>query len=322
MATPTSTALSRPDHRPLVVGEALGPAQLAAARLLVRRALAEIPARLVQAALFGSRARAEAHPGSDVDILLVFHSLPPDREPHAGQAEAIAASVAAITGIPVTVWSVSLVDLDRGNRTPMLVDALEDALPIWCRTDPLPPVRFTPEDALHCVQALMQRVAEGGIEFSRALARRDFEGAARRARDDLVRLSTGFLLLQGVTRPRRGDAVRAALELGLVRGGTAAAVRLALAWAADSFGADGADEHRPLTPPPLPPAGLADAVEHLRARVTREAERRHRSCTFRELARRSVPRHRGPDPPRGTERSLPTLGSTSQAERANRGPPK
>ena len=102
--------------------------ETAAVAELIDRVRRDIPAALVQASLFGSRARGDARRDSDIDVLLVFQRLPPDREPHASRAEAIAEQVAARTGIPVTVWSVSLPDLERGWRTPMLVDALADSV--------------------------------------------------------------------------------------------------------------------------------------------------------------------------------------------------
>lgn len=101
----------------------LTPQEQSAARYLVWNVLESVPAELVEAALFGSKARGEARPDSDLDILLVFRDLPPDREPHAGIAEDLADRVAAETGVPVAVWSVSLPDLRPGARTPMLVDA-------------------------------------------------------------------------------------------------------------------------------------------------------------------------------------------------------
>src|SRR5215218_9816382 len=108
----------------------LRPREHAAAMELVRRVWRGVPAALWRALLFGSRARGEGRPDSDLGVLLVFHALPPDREPHAGIAEWIAEDVAEETGVPVTVWSVSRMDLERGRRTPMLVDSLDDGIPL------------------------------------------------------------------------------------------------------------------------------------------------------------------------------------------------
>ena len=196
-------------------------------------------------------------------MLLIFHDLPWDREPQAGMAEEIADRVAADTGVPVTVWSVSLPDLERGNRTPMLVDALDDGIPLW-PTD-APPVRadYTPDDALFCTGALLDRVGEGSSEVAAACEAGDGQAAARRARDDLVRMCTAALLLDGVTRPRRGDAVRAFVR----RDGCPPALGEVMRWAAESYGVDGRDGDGAVRPPPGGLAAAAAAVEAVRRRV-------------------------------------------------------
>ena len=246
---------------PITIEHALDPVERAAARWLVERVLAEVPAELVQVSLFGSRARGDSRPDSDIDLLLTFRRLPHDREPQATQAEEIADQVAADTGVPITVWTVSLVDLERGLRTPMLVDALADAIPFWCAGPPLPPVPFTPEDAVRCAGALLDRVAEGEAEVDDHLGVGDVDAAARRVRDDLVRMCVGLHLLRGHTRPRRGDAAQ-----GILRsedGALPPGVRRALAWAAGSYGPEGRDEDGPVSPPPDPRAAMR-AVGHLR----------------------------------------------------------
>jgi hypothetical protein len=255
-------------------------------RQLIDLVLREIPADLEQASLFGSRARGDDRPDSDIDILLIFRWLPPDREPHASHAEALAERVAASTGVPVTVWSVSLPDLERGWRTPMLVDALEDSQPLWCRDCPLPPLPFTPEDALRCVGSLLERVNEGSREFELHLEEGDAERAWRRGRDDIVRLCTAELLLYGLTRPRRGEAVVEIERIGGARmSGEAGAI---LRWAAESYGPDGRDEDAAISPPPGGARPLSTTMGSLRERV---------------LERRA--RLRGTDPLRPGTRSVP-----------------
>jgi predicted nucleotidyltransferase len=251
------------------IQDLLPPRELAATCFFVSQILSEIPVPLIEAALFGSRARGQGRPDSDVDVLLVFRHLPPDREPFATDAERIAEEVAAVTGSPVTVWSVSLPDLARGVRTPMLVDALEDAVPIWCRGEPLPPVRFTPADALRCTEALLERISEGSEEFERLLVDGRPAAAARRGRDDVVRLCTAALLLRGITRPRRAAAVRHFLEQypGSIDGG-----RPVLQWAADSFGEQGRKEGLPLTPSPGGFGRLALTIDDLRHLVVEVAK--------------------------------------------------
>jgi predicted nucleotidyltransferase len=250
------------------IHEVLNPREMGATRRFVSRILDEIPVPLIQAALFGSRARGQGRPDSDIDVLLIFHDLPPDREPFATDAERVAEEVAAETGVPVTVWSVSLPDLAEGVRTPMLVDALEDAVPIWCRAEPLPPVPFMPADALRCTEALLERISEGSEEFEQLLDDHRLEAAARRGRDDIVRLCTAALLLRGVTRPRRAAAVRHFLEEypGSVNGGVPV-----LKWAAESFGEEGRLDDLPLAPSPGGPGRLARTVDELRDLVVNTA---------------------------------------------------
>ncbi len=252
------------------LNRALRPAELNAVQWFVARVLDEVPARLLQGSLFGSRARGEARPESDVDVLLVFDWLPPDREPQAGQAERIAEEVAAHSGVPVTVWSVAFTDLSVGRRTPMLIDALEDSIQIWCWPGPLPALPFTPDDAAFCVGALLERVREGGEEFERHLRAGDAEGALTRARDDIVRLCTALLLSRGWTRPRRGAAVRAAAPL-IGADGRSDALRQALEWAELSFGPTGGDRPAVVLAPPLPPDEIAAAIDLLRGEVDRAA---------------------------------------------------
>ena len=253
-------------------------AELSAARFMVWRILEETPAELLEAALFGSKARGEAGPDSDVDILLVFRYLPPDREPQATIAERIAEEVAGDTGIPLTVWSVSLPDLRPGERTPMLVDALADAIPLWCWPDALSPVCFLPTDALNCSRALLARVAEGSVEFAQRMRQGDAEAAARRARDDLVRLGTALLLLRGITRPRRSEVVDELFATEFSANMPPAHVRLVLDWVRLSFGPTGKETERVTVAPPGGLPAVSWAVDYLRARVVRAARQLEREA--------------------------------------------
>jgi uncharacterized protein len=254
-------------------GPELEPRERAAVGELVGRVRREVGAKLEHALLFGSRARGAARPDSDLDVLLVFRRLPPDREPQAGDAERIAAEVARRTGVPVGVWSVSREDFLPGRRTPMLVDAVEDAVPLWPADRPPPPAPFAPEDARFCAERLLERVDEGSAEVARLLERGDPEWA-RRARDDLVRLCTAVLLLAGETRPRRGEAVRRALQR-IPRLRVAPEERLALAWAARSYppGHLELDDRPPLPPLPVPADALLCAVQRLRSHAAARLRR-------------------------------------------------
>jgi predicted nucleotidyltransferase len=246
----------------------VGPAEAAALAWLIERVLTEISAELMEAALFGSVARCEATPESDLDVLLIFRDLPPDREPQASHAEAIAEEIAAESGVPVTVWSVSLADLEEGNRTPMLVDALSDSVPIWVWGRPVPILPFTPADGIRCARSLLARVAEGSAHFREALAGGEWTEAARRARDDTVRLCTAWLLLHGITRPRRADAVREFARLALSNDPVAyAELDEVLRWAAASFGPTGRTEDLEFGFPPTGPVGVSRAIDLLRAMV-------------------------------------------------------
>lgn len=245
----------------------LSPRQLAAAGDLVARVRARVPAELVAALLFGSRARRQARPDSDVDILFVFRRLPPNREPQAGMAEALAELVAAERGVPVTAWSVSLPDLRCGERTPMLVDALDDGVPLWPRPAPDLRIAFTPPDAVFCTTALLRRVEEGSEEVMEHRRAGDREAAARRLRDDLVRLFTALLLLAGETRPRRAECVRRYTERFARRGEGPRLDPALLRWAAGSFGPPGAEDDSPVATPPGGMAAAARQVDALRRQV-------------------------------------------------------
>ena len=255
--------MNRPVGPDLRLARLLTPREHAAAMELVRRVRRGVPAELWRALLFGSRARDEGRPDSDLDVLLVFRALPHDREPQAGIAEWIAEEVAEESGVPVTVWSVSLADLERGRRTPMLVDSLDDGIPLWPPGAPPLRVDFTPWDALYCTGQLLDRVEEGSAEVAEAVAAGAHGAAARRARDDLVRLCTAALLLDGVTRPRTAACVRCFAG----RHGPPRELAPVLRWAAGSYGADGKDHGGAIAPPPGGLGAAARAVEALRGRV-------------------------------------------------------
>lgn len=267
------------DSRGVTVEACLDRRELAAAMEVVRRVRRRVSARLECALLFGSRARRQARPDSDVDVLLVFRRLPPDREPQASHAERVAEQVARRTGVPVGVWCVSVQDLAPGRRTPMLVDALEDAVPLWPDAEP-PRAPLTPADAVFCAARLLERVEEGGEEVAHRLGSGD-DGWMRRVRDDLVRLCTAVLILAGETRPRRGDAVRRFIERN-PRFPLSPDERGALAWAARSYppGHLELDDDSPVPPLPVPPDAALDLVERLRALVGARSREAARCETF------------------------------------------
>jgi hypothetical protein len=288
---PAASHRPPPSDEPAVpdVRDYLSPRELAAADEVVRRVRERVPAELAFVLLFGSRARRQARPDSDVDLLLVFRHLTWSREPQAGMAEGIADEVARERGVPVATWTVSLPDLERGWRTPMLVDALEDGIPVWPYGARTPKVPFTGWDACFCAASLLERVREGSAEVADRLAAGDGPSAVRRARDDVARLCTAALLLRGETRPRRASAVRrfAATVNGLADG-TADGVGpgidpRVLAWAARSYGATGKDDAGPVA---APPGGLRTVSRQI-DRLWRWVARR-RAGLEEEIRRRSA----------------------------------
>jgi uncharacterized protein len=256
-------------------GAPLSPREARAAAELVRRVHRHVPAGLVYALLFGSKARGEARPDSDVDVLLIFDELPRDREPQASIAEDIAADVTREFGLEVSSWSVSLVDLEYGMRTPMLVDAMEDAVPLWPALTPVPRPPFTPADARRCTGALLQRLVEGSSEAAELRRRGEYASLARRMRDDLTRLCTAGLLLRGETRPRRADVARRyrALLADSSDGGVDPLESLLLQWVIRSYGPSGRDDERPVPHPPVEYAAVARYIDELSTRVVGERER-------------------------------------------------
>jgi hypothetical protein len=246
------------------IREALSGRQLEATVEVVHRVRGSVEADLMHAVLFGSRARAEARPDSDVDVLLIFRWLPSDREPQASHAEALAEQVARESRVPVTVWSVSLPDLRQGWRTPMLVDALRDAIPVWPMGRRPAPIEFTADDAAFCARSLLQRVREGGDEVASSLWRGEPGTAARRARDDLARLCTANLLLDLCTRPRCADAIREFRERFTPADFEDPLWQPVASWAIASYGPTGKAEQTLVLPPPGGVRRLCGLIDRLR----------------------------------------------------------
>lgn len=164
----------------------------------------------------------------------------------------------------------------------MLVDALDDGIPLWPKGSAPLHLPFTPADAVWCTACLLDRVAEGGAETAALLRAGEVEGAARRVRDDVVRLCTALLLMHGETRPRRGDAVRRIPSRDPV-----------LRWAAGAFGPPGHEEDAPVPPPPGGFGAAFAAVERLRGEVIRGRRR----LVERARSLRNHPVYHSPDPP-------------------------
>lgn len=220
----------------------LTPRERAALDALVAWARAGAPAELLRALLFGSRARGDHDEASDLDVLLVFATDDARRPLLARRAARAAAAVAARTGVPLQTWTLGVDDLAVGRRTPMLVDAMEDAVPLWPPRAPPPALAFTPADAAFCAGRLLGWVGRGEHVVARALERGERDIAARRVRDDITRLATAALLVTGDTRHRRIGSLLRFRETFLDEGGVPGwreACSPALAWAVAAYPPDG-----------------------------------------------------------------------------------
>jgi hypothetical protein len=192
-----------------------------------------------QALLFGSRARGDGDADSDVDVLLVCDVPEEARHAAATEMDRRAAAIRRWTGVAIEPWTVPLADLAPGGRTPMLVDAIQDAVPLWPADAPKPCIAFTAADARFCAGRLLEWVAEGGGLVAAALRAGRWDAAAARTRDDITRMATAALLLTGDTRHRRRSSLRR-FEARFLRTGIASPdAAPAIAWAAAAYPADG-----------------------------------------------------------------------------------
>ncbi|HEY8468663.1 MAG TPA: nucleotidyltransferase domain-containing protein [Longimicrobiales bacterium] len=315
IASPRRRAPAPADGRPDGWGDAfpplptLAPRERRALAALLARALAGAGPPLLHALLFGSKARGDFDDDSDVDVLLICDMDPADRQAAGAALAREADDVASAHGVAIEPWVVALADLEEGYRTPMLVDALADGLPLW--PPGAPPIRlpFTPADALFCVDCLLDWVREGGTEAAAALEQGRWADAARRARDDISRLATAALLLTGDTRHRNAGSLRRFRRRFVDTGVLPPAILPALLWAESAYAAEPARAgERPAVTPhaaATAPAGcrLAAEAEALlvpwileRARATARAcaagGRGQRAATWRAAAPRWAPPRR------------------------------
>jgi hypothetical protein len=238
-------------------------------RRLVRAARGAGAPPLDRIVLFGSRARGDHDAASDVDVLFVCALPESEREFAAGWHRRAARRIGARYRIDLQPWTVTLPELARGRRTPMLVDALADGITLWARNGRPAVLHFTPEDARYCAACLLDWVADGGALVRRWLAAGARERAAERTRDDIVRLATAALLLGGHTRHRRRGSLADFDERFVARGIVSPGVRPALHWAAAAFPPDGGRgaEHAPVTAVAV---ATAETGYRLAARFARE----------------------------------------------------
>ena len=225
----------------------------AVARFLLAMLAAGDPP-LLRAVLFGSKARGDFDEDSDIDVLVVCDVPPSHRDRASAAVYRLADHVSALTGVDLEPWTVCAADLQEGCRTPMLVDALEDGFPLWPRS----PLRlpFTPADACFCASCLLDWVAEGGPIVRAALASGRLADAARRARDDITRLATAALLLEGDTRHRRTSSLLRFRQRFLLPRILSPRLLHPIAWAYDAFPPNGG---RGVEHPPVTPAAIASA---------------------------------------------------------------
>lgn len=227
-----------------------------AVRRLVARLVAAGEPPLLRAVLFGSKARGDFDPDSDVDVLFIC-SVHPDERDRAGLLTAQQANaVAAPLDVRLEPWAVAAADLAPGCRTPMLVDALADGIPLWPVGAPAVRVPFTPADARFCVECLLGWVRRGGPITRRALADRRPADAAGRARDDITRLATAALLVTGDTRHRRLGSLERFEARFVRRRLVSPRVLAALAWSRAAYPPDSG---RGVERPPVTPAAMASA---------------------------------------------------------------
>lgn len=250
-------------------GPPLSPAEAAAVDALLERAAAMAWPPLAHAALFGSRARRDHDRSSDVDVLLVCRVAPWNRAAAASIHLALAEEVSRATGVPIEPWTVASADLARGSRTPMLVDAVADSIPLWPAGAPPLRAPFTPADAVFCAQRLLEWVEAGGADAKRALIEGRWADAARRARDDITRLATAALLLTGDTRHRRIGSLRRFEQVFVCTGRVSAGVLAALRWAEAAFPPDGG---RGQEDPAAMPGAVRTADRGCRLAAVLEAE--------------------------------------------------
>ncbi|HEX6940926.1 MAG TPA: nucleotidyltransferase domain-containing protein [Longimicrobiales bacterium] len=247
----------------------LTPRERRAVAELIRRVLDAGEPPLLRAFLFGSKARGDYRRDSDVDVLAICAIDADERDAAAAALAAHAARVSRATGVRVEPWAVPETDLEVGGRTPMLVDALDDGIPLWPRGAPPIRIAFTAADAAFCAACLVDWVDAGGAVARRALAEGRTADAAARIRDDITRMATAALLLDGDTRHRRVGSLRRFAWRWVRTGRVSRRVLPALHWAAAAYPPPDACRARPV---PATPAAVASARRGYDLAATMEEE--------------------------------------------------
>ena len=221
-----------------------------AVSLLLARTLDSGTPPILRAVLFGSKARGDYRRDSDVDVLAICDVDADDRDLAARALARHAIRVSDATGVRIEPWAVPVADLEVGARTPMLVDALDDGIPLWPPGAPPIRIEFTPADAAFCVACLVDWVDAGGAIARRAIEEGRYADAAIRIRDDVTRMATAALLLDGDTRHRRAGSLHRFARRWIATGRVSSDVLPALTWAAEACPPRRAPHTRPLAPTP------------------------------------------------------------------------
>lgn len=246
----------------------LTPAERRAVALLLARTLDSGAPPILRAVLFGSKARGDFRRDSDVDVLAICDVDVDDRDRAAHTLARHAIRVARATGVRIEPWAVPAADLEVGARTPMLVDALDDGIPLWPPGAPPIRIEFTPADAAFCVACLVDWVDVGGAIAHRALEEGRYVDAAIRIRDDITRMATAALLLDGDTRHRYVGSLRRFARKWIDTGRVSHRVRPALDWAAAAYPSTRPSRTRPI--PTTPAAARTARLGFDYARVMEE----------------------------------------------------
>lgn len=234
----------------------LTPVERRAVSLLLARTLDSGTPPILRAVLFGSKARGDYRRDSDVDVLAICDVDADDRDLAARALARHAIGVSDATGVRIEPWAVPVADLEVGARTPMLVDALDDGIPLWPPGAPPIRIEFTPADAAFCVACLVDWVDAGGAIVRRALEEGRYADAAIRIRDDITRMATAALLLDGDTRHRHVGSLLRFEESWIATGRVSRRVRPALEWAAAAYPRSRLSRTRPV---PTTPAAVRTA---------------------------------------------------------------